>query len=605
MKRSSFKQIYIGILAGSIVILFLSMMAVYIHSQRELQESEVFKMETIGKQIDDSITASLGSLRGLRHIHYVDIKARDILLKDNEKETESSRFENQKYVDTILEHIITGNESIQRATIVNEYGNVYSTDSSVPQAYVDAVEERMGEWSLSVGRDREFYYGGLQNGQTAILTYLQPLYGYNNNKEMALLAVDLNYTNLKSVLSNLFSDEKNGTCLIYYNNKVLFRIGKRKLDQGQKWHLMKKSDGILSDNQQTEMITLDEENMILTVRQNIQTGWKIAMFTSEQDMFQDIEQKMLRNIFLLAVISFLAFVVSSYYTRSIAAPLEHFCAAIRNMGNGKLNRIEMQDRRMTREVMNVVDNYNEMADRMNEYLNRELVYERNQRIIQSKMLKYQINPHFLYNTLNTIASMGELSDFPEIVTIAKNLSYIMQYNLRGSSFVSLASEIEMVKSYIEIQQIRFPDTFAVQYDIAEDVKELQIIKFILQPIVENIFQHGFSKKNQDNQILIRAYREEKRLFLVVRDNGRGIEKEKIREINAKLAEERKYTDEEDTGEHQSIGIYNVNRRIRIYYGKEYGVRIAENTAQGAEMILTLGAAVEGEEQNGAGISSWR
>lgn len=603
MKRSSFKQIYIGILAGSIVILFLSMMAVYIHSQRELQESEVFKMETIGKQIDDSITASLGSLRGLRHIHYVDIKARDILLKDNEKETESSRFENQKYVDTILEHIITGNESIQRATIVNEYGNVYSTDSSVLQAYVDAVEERMGEWSLSVGRDREFYYGGLQNGQTAILTYLQPLYGYNNNKEMALLAVDLNYTNLKSVLSNLFSDEKNGTCLIYYNNKVLFRIGKRKLDQGQKWHLMKKSDGILSDNQQTEMITLDEENMILTVRQNIQTGWKIAMFTSEQDMFQDIEQKMLRNIFLLAVISFLAFVVSSYYTRSIAAPLEHFCAAIRNMGNGKLNRIEMQDRRMTREVMNVVDNYNEMADRMNEYLNRELVYERNQRIIQSKMLKYQINPHFLYNTLNTIASMGELSDFPEIVTIAKNLSYIMQYNLRGSSFVSLASEIEMVKSYIEIQQIRFPDTFAVQYDIAEDVKELQIIKFILQPIVENIFQHGFSKKNQDNQILIRAYREEKRLFLVVRDNGRGIEKEKIREINAKLAGERKYTDEEDTGEHQSIGIYNVNRRIRIYYGKEYGVRIAENTAQGAEMILTLGAAVEGEEQNGAGISS--
>ena len=603
MKRSSFKQIYIGILAGSIVILFLSMMAVYIHSQRELQESEVFKMETIGKQIDDSITASLGSLRGLRHIHYVDIKARDILLKDNEKETESSRFENQKYVDTILEHIITGNESIQRATIVNEYGNVYSTDSSVPQAYVDAVEERMGEWSLSVGRDREFYYGGLQNGQTAILTYLQPLYGYNNNKEMALLAVDLNYTNLKSVLPNLFSDEKNGTSLIYYNNKVLFRIGKRKLDQGQKWHLMKKSDGILSDNQQTEMITLDEENMILTVRQNIQTGWKIAMFTSEQDMFQDIEQKMLRNIFLLAVISFLAFVVSSYYTRSIAAPLEHFCAAIRNMGNGKLNRIEMQDRRMTREVMNVVDNYNEMADRMNEYLSRELVYERNQRIIQSKMLKYQINPHFLYNTLNTIASMGELSDFPEIVTIAKNLSYIMQYNLRGSSFVSLASEIEMVKSYIEIQQIRFPDTFAVQYDIAEDVKELQIIKFILQPIVENIFQHGFSKKNQDNQILIRAYREEKRLFLVVRDNGRGIEKEKIREINAKLAEERKYTDEEDTGEHQSIGIYNVNRRIRIYYGKEYGVRIAENTAQGAEMILTLGAAVEGEEQNGAGISS--
>lgn len=603
MKRSSFKQIYIGILAGMITILFLSMMAVYVRSQRELRESEVFKLETLGKQIDDSIAASLGSLRGLRHIHYVDIKARDILLKDNEKETESIRFENQKYVDTILEHIITGNESIQRATLVNEYGNVYSTDSSVPQAYVDAIEERIGEWNLVVGKDRDFYYGGLQNGQTAILTYLQPLYGYNNNKEMALLAVDLNYANLKSVLANFLSGEENGTCLIYYNNKVLFRLGKRKFDQGQKWDLMEKSDEILSSNQQTEMVAFENENMILTVRQNIQAGWKIAVFTSEQDMFQKIERNMLRNILLLAVISLLAFLISSYYTRRIAAPLEHFCAAISHMGNGKLNRIELQDRRMTREVMNVVDNYNEVADRMNDYLNRELIYERNQRIIQSKMLKYQINPHFLYNTLNTIASMGELSDFPEIVTIAKNLSYIMQYNLRGSSFVSLASEIEMVKSYIEIQQIRFPDTFAVQYDIAEDVKELQIIKFILQPIVENIFQHGFSKKKKDNQIVIRAYREEKRLFLVVKDNGKGMEKEKIREINAKLTEERKYTDQEETGEHQSIGIYNVNRRIRIYYGKEYGVRIAENAAQGAEMILSLGVTVEGEEQNGADISS--
>lgn len=208
VKRGSFKQVYIQILAGIITILFLSMIAVYAHSQRELRESEVFKMETIGKQIDDSITSSLGSLRGLRHIHYVDIKARDILLKDNEKETENIRFENQKYVDTILEHIITGNEAIQRATIVNEYGNVYSTESSIPQAYVNAVEERMGEWSLSVGRDREFYYGGLQNGQTEILTYLQPLYGYNNNKEMALLAVDLNYANLKSVLSNFFPMRK-------------------------------------------------------------------------------------------------------------------------------------------------------------------------------------------------------------------------------------------------------------------------------------------------------------------------------------------------------------------------------------------------------------
>ena len=240
---------------------------------------------------------------------------------------------------------------------------------------------------------------------------------------------------------------------------------------------------------------------------------------------------------------------------------------------------------------------------MNEYLNRELIYEKNQRVIQSKMLKYQINPHFLHNTLNTVASMGELSDFPEIVTIAKNLSYLMQYNLRGSYFVNLESEIEMVKSYIEIQQIRFPDTFSVRYEIADDVKDLQIIKFILQPIVENIFEHGFSKKKKDNLIQIRAWQEAQRLYLVVRDNGKGIEKEKLREINQILAAERKSTEQEEAGESRSIGIYNVNRRIRIYYGPEYGVHITENTEEGTEIVLTLGVVQKNEEQDGKSISS--
>ena len=603
VKRFSFKQIYITVLAVMIGFVFLATMVIYVRSQREMRKSEVFKMETVSQQLDDSITSSLGSIRGLRNIHYVDIRVRDILMKNNAQENEENRFENQKYIDMILTQIITGNEAIQRATVVNEYGNVYSTDSSVPQSYVDAVKSKMGGWSLSVGKDRDFYYGGLTNGRKEILTYLQPLYGYNNHKEMAVLAVDLNYANLKSVLSNLFSNEKNGTCLIYYKNQVLFRLGEKKYDQGQKTELIEKSNEVLSGEEQSNVISFEDEKLFLNVRQNMQTGWSIAVFTSEEEMFQEIEENMTRNIILLTVVSLLAFLVSAYYTRSIVAPLEHFCQEIRNMGNGRLKKVEMQDRMMTREVLKVVDNYNEMTERMNEYLNRELIYEKNQRVIQSKMLKYQINPHFLHNTLNTVASMGELSDFPEIVTIAKNLSYLMQYNLRGSYFVNLESEIEMVKSYIEIQQIRFPDTFSVRYEIADDVKDLQIIKFILQPIVENIFEHGFSKKKKDNLIQIRAWQEAQRLYLVVRDNGKGIEKEKLREINQILAAERKSTEQEEAGESRSIGIYNVNRRIRIYYGPEYGVHITENTEEGTEIVLTLGVVQKNEEQDGKSISS--
>lgn len=211
----------------------------------------------------------------------------------------------------------------------------------------------------------------------------------------------------------------------------------------------------------------------------------------------------------------------------------------------------------------MIENYNEMANKMNEYLVREIICFKNQRKIQSKMLRYQINPHFLYNTLNLIASMGELSDFPEIVEITKNLSCIMQYNVKGSRFVSLKTEVEMVKAYLEIQRIRFHDCFSVEYEIERQIEQVRIVKFILQPIVENIFEHGFTMDENDNKIWIKAFKCENDIVILVKDNGCGIDSEKREELNRILCERTRrisYIDEEE----KSIGINNVNTTDEEY-----------------------------------------
>ena len=211
----------------------------------------------------------------------------------------------------------------------------------------------------------------------------------------------------------------------------------------------------------------------------------------------------------------------------------------------------------------MIENYNEMANKMNEYLVREIICFKNQRKIQSKMLRYQIDPHFLYNTLNLIASMGELSDFPEIVEITKNLSCIMQYNVKGSRFVSLKTEVEMVKAYLEIQRIRFHDCFSVEYEIERQIEQVRIVKFILQPIVENIFEHGFTMDENDNKIWIKAFKCENDIVILVKDNGCGIDSEKREELNRILCERTRrisYIDEEE----KSIGINNVNTTDEEY-----------------------------------------
>lgn len=316
------------------------------------------------------------------------------------------------------------------------------------------------------------------------------------------------------------------------------------------------------------------------------SGWKIIQIIPEEKMFEEINQKIKWNtIFLLgALVLVVSF--SIYYTKKIIEPLEEFCEKISHTREDQLQIINLEHMKLTKEIANVIENYNGMANRMNEYLVREIIYEKNQRKIQSKMLRYQINPHFLYNTLNLIASMGELSDFPEIVEITKNLSCIMQYNVKGSRFVSLKTEVEMVKAYLEIQRIRFHDCFSVEYEIEKQIEEIKIVKFILQPIVENIFEHGFAMDENENKIWIKAFKSEDNIVILVKDNGYGISEDKREELNQTLCEKTgriSYIDDEE----KSIGINNVNTRIKNYYGEEYGVKI-NKIDKGTEIQLLLG-----------------
>ena len=377
-----------------------------------------------------------------------------------------------------------------------------------------------------------------------------------------------------------------GDCFILTGEQELFHVGENLYEKEEKGYIFDKGKEMMKENLIVDTFQSKEKTFYISSRQNMLSGWKIIQIIPEEKMFEEINQKIKWNtIFLLgALVLVVSF--SIYYTKKIIEPLEEFCKKISHTREDQLQIINLEHMKLTKEIANVIENYNGMANRMNEYLVREIIYEKNQRKIQSKMLRYQINPHFLYNTLNLIASMGELSDFPEIVEITKNLSCIMQYNVKGSRFVSLKTEVEMVKAYLEIQRIRFHDCFSVEYEIEKQIEEIKIVKFILQPIVENIFEHGFAMDENENKIWIKAFKSEDNIVILVKDNGYGISEDKREELNQTLCEKTgriSYIDDEE----KSIGINNVNTRIKNYYGEEYGVKI-NKIDKGTEIQLLLG-----------------
>jgi two-component system sensor histidine kinase YesM len=198
-------------------------------------------------------------------------------------------------------------------------------------------------------------------------------------------------------------------------------------------------------------------------------------------------------------------------------------------------------------------------------------------------LQSQINSHFLYNTLNCLRGMARKNAYEEINSIIKNLVAYFRYNMKGSEFVTLAEEIEHMQNYYEIQKTRFGDKFCFIYDVAENIKRQSIIKLSLQPLIENIFLHAFQNKRGIGIIKVKAKRINDIVEIRVMDNGEGIDQKILKELKRLLL----IGDDKEIASLKSIGIINIQQRLKIYYGEQSGLRIMSKKGFGTVVIIKM------------------
>ena len=192
-------------------------------------------------------------------------------------------------------------------------------------------------------------------------------------------------------------------------------------------------------------------------------------------------------------------------------------------------------------------------------------------------LQAQINPHFLYNTLETIRFMITMKD-ERAVDMVKQLARLFRISIGdGASYVTVRNELEHVKLYIDLQRYRYTDRFSVVYDIDEHLLDLYTLKFILQPIVENSILHAFADFSQGGLITISAYEMEGKLLVSVHDNGSGMDPLTLDRVHDGLRKAEGIN---------SVGLRNVYDRIRLHFGNDYYLRV-ESNAEGTEVLLML------------------
>lgn len=197
-------------------------------------------------------------------------------------------------------------------------------------------------------------------------------------------------------------------------------------------------------------------------------------------------------------------------------------------------------------------------------------------------LRGQVDPHFLYNTLEVLRRQAIAKDAPELAQMAIDMGTIFRYSAKGSPVVTLKEEVAITRSYVRIQENRFMGRLKVFFMIPENLQKLEVMKMLLQPLVENAVCHGIEPKKEGGSVFIGARKEGDALLLTVKDDGVGIPEEKLREIREKLEAAC-----QDTSRH--VGIFNTQARIRLMYGPEYGIEIESSEGDGTSIFLKVPA----------------
>lgn len=200
-----------------------------------------------------------------------------------------------------------------------------------------------------------------------------------------------------------------------------------------------------------------------------------------------------------------------------------------------------------------------------------------------KYLRSQVNPHFLYNTLESIKNLALSHRVPQIADVTESLSQLLRYNVKGKQLVPLEQEVSIISAYLNIQNARFGKSLQIIYSILDDTKELMVMKFLLQPIIENSILHGFSGGGNYGTLFIASHCLQNKLLITIQDDGKGMSSEELHKLHTILQK----NPSETSSEENHLGLSNVHYRIQLAYGAEYGLAIDSEQNEGTRITLSL------------------
>ncbi|MFV0341657.1 MAG: sensor histidine kinase, partial [Anaerocolumna sp.] len=435
---------------------------------------------------------------------------------------------------------------------LNKTENIHFTTPYVQNLFVDS--DNQYQWVISMSRAAEITM--------------------DKTIQQGVLLIDINYDAIAHLFENI-SLGSDGYTYLMDSEGVLIYHPKHQLIHAKVLQENNMKAATYKDGNHEE--TFQGEERVVTVKSVGYTGWKIVGVTPQKGLVLNNMKNRIFLIFSILIFVCLLSMINSLITSKITNPIKELEKSVNQLEMGAHN-IQIYEGG-TYEIQHLGKSIKKMANQIRNLMKDMVEEHESKRKNELNTLQAQINPHFLYNTLDIIVWMIEDERQDEAVRVVTALARFFRISLsKGKTIITVADELEHVRNYLMIQKMRYKNRFQYQIIATPEVMDLATIKLVLQPLTENAIYHGMEFMDGEGEIIIKAYLEEDELYLSVSDNGLGMTPEMI---------ERLLKGDVSSKKGSGIGVKNVNERICVYFGMEYGLRIDSTPDEGTTIIIHL------------------
>lgn len=485
-------------------------------------------------------------------------------IKDRSQQTPQQKLEGNQAVQDAMVSIYQFKTYMEGLLITTPEGNYYRMGTMLPHNELIAQP-----WfhEVEMEGNRSVVIGPHSNGTDQVLSVARNI--RLGDRQLGVIKADLNCSILDDCYGTPFRDLGQVYILDLENGKMVYP-GEDEIDRELAADLLNGTN--YTGSRGSFYDTVDGQKSLVIYNRSNMSGWVTAGVVPKSALVQDFRST---SLMILGICTLVSAVALLLLYRLLSAQVDNvmkLCGAVQQIEE---NGMVLQQVVHSGDEIEVLQGHiANMVGRLRKLMDNIRQEQREKRELELKILRNQINPHFLHNTLNTIKYLAVLQNADNIAEVTDNLSVLLQTNMRPEKYLTVAEEVRNIRCYLNIQMFKYSGKFRYSIGMEPEVEQCRILKMLIQPVLENALKHGIEPLQTMGLVRIRLYREDDYLLADITDNGVG------------MSEEMRCSLLERPEESQRIGMRSVISRIKLYYGKPYGVEI-ETGSMGTRIVLKL------------------